>query len=313
MTAGTPRGGDARSAQAERRRGYARWKGERSAGRMRWWVIARGSLSLAWSSRWVKVLVISSFVPGVILFGLTYLFIPLSATLLDDFLDVTAFFTFLVAAVVGARLVADDRRQGGFLAHFSRPVTRADYVLGKAVALFVPLLIVSTTPLLGIVGDASVDSDRFTDRIARGVPPPDDPGVPEAVYLRETSYGEAALRVLAYGVAISAATTGIVLGLSSLTTRARTAGIAWFAIVALGEAAREIVQDVSRLAWPALFSWLDTLRDLSTFILDEPIATRDLPDYEYGTAVRLGVLAVAAVAGLAAVDFQLRRAEGGAR
>ncbi|HUR67844.1 MAG TPA: hypothetical protein VM370_01250 [Candidatus Thermoplasmatota archaeon] len=304
----------AASPEAERARGYGRWNGERSAQIWRWWVIARGNLALAWSNRWVKVLMVASLVPGIIAAGVTYFFLPLSAQVLDSVMHFTIVSCFLVAAVVGARLVSDDRRQGAFLAHFARPVTRIDYVAGKFVALLLPLLVVTIAPPLFAVGASlAVDSDRLTDQLAdQGIDPrsiPDEQG-----FLTAADPWGASGAVLAYGLVASATTAGIVLGISALATRARIAGLLWFAIVALGSAAKAILQrSLGAPDWPALLSWSDALGDISSFLVgfhDQPSIGRAL---EFTLAARIALLAALAAAGLLVVHEQLRRAEGGAR
>lgn len=299
--------------QAERRRGYARWDGETSAQAWRWWVVARGNLSVAWANRWVKVVLIASLIPGVVVAGVTYLFLPLSAVMLYGVLRFSAVFAFLTAALVGARLVADDRRQGAFLAHFSRPVTRIDYLAGKFVALAIPVFFAaSASGLFAIAGDASVDDAEFAQRIedfGGNIPQNMD----EAAYLREASYGAATGAVLWFGVAVAACTSGIVLGLSALTTRARIAGVIWFAVVGLGAAAHGLLGEALDQDWPALLSWLDTVNDVAGFLTGLDSDASEDRILEYGLFERVALLAAAALAGLVVVHEQLRRAEGGAR
>lgn len=295
---------------AERRRGYARWQGERGAQGWRWWVIARGNLTLALSNVWVKAILIASLIPGVILAGITYFFLPLSAPALDAVMDFSAVFAFLVAAVVGARLVSDDRRQGAFLAHFARPVTRIDYMVGKFLALFIPIFFVTTVPsLFGIVADASVDSTTVAQRIQDEFGDiPDEQGL-----LRQASYTGALGAIFWFGVIMAATTSCIVLGISALTTRARIAGVIWFAVVAFGQAAHGILQETLDEDWSALLSWLDGLWDISSFLVgleNDPSQGRIL---EFDLVTRVLVLAGVAAVGLVVVHEQLRRAEGGVK
>ena len=300
---------------AQRSRGYARWKGERTAQGLRWWVIARGNLSLALASRWVKVILVASLIPGIILSGITFIssmtdyFIPLSTTVLDGVMDACLIFAFLVGAVVGARMISEDRRQGAFLAHFARPVTRWDYVLGKLAALVLPLLFVTTmSGLIVIAADASVDEETFRGRIPEGAL--DELGVG---VVREQGYLGAVAAVLGWGLVASLGTAGVVLGLSALTTRARLAGVAWFAVVAFGWAAHNMLMEVLETDWPALLSWQDNLSDLNSRLLGIDPRGPFGPDLEYHWTVRAGLLLVVAAVGVLLVHLQLRRAEGGVR
>lgn len=302
------------SPAAQRTRGYSRWKGERSAQGLRWWVIAQGNLRLSLANRWVKTVLVMSLAPGVILSGITYFFLPLSAPVVDAVLDGCLVFAFLIAAIVGARMISEDRRQGAFLAHFARPVTRLDYILGKLVALLIPLLFVtSASALLAIAADASVDSENFAERLERETGDGFSSEFDTVGYLREASYAGAVGAVLGWSLVASLATAGIVLGISALASRARLAGVAWFAVVAFGWAAHNILQDILDEDWPALLSWQDNLTDLSSRLLglkSDPQVDQVL---EFHPALRAGVLLVAAAVGLAVVHEQLRRAEGGLR
>lgn len=305
-------------AGAERRRGYHRWKGKRSAPRWRWWVIARGNISLALANRWVKTILVVSLIPGVVLAGLTYVFLPLSAPALDGVLDSSLIFAFLIAALVGARLVSEDRRQGAFLAHFSRPVTRLDYIAGKFVALALPIFFVTVAPsLFAIAADAGVDSATYTERI-RSVAEqtPDFTGG----YLREASYASAIGAVLWFGLISSIATSGIVLGISALTTRARIAGVIWFAVVAFGTAAHGLLGEAMDQDWPALLSWMDNLGDSSSFLLgmrDSSETARpdmeNVQDLQFDLLTRAGTMLAVSALGLLVVNEMLRRAEAGTR
>lgn len=303
---------DGPSPAAERSRGYTRWKGTRSAQSTRWWVIARGNLSLALANRWVKVLLVASLVPGIVLAGLAYFFVPISARALDVVLDMSLMFAFLVAGIVGARMISEDRRQGAFLAHFARPVTRVDYVLGKLAALVLPILFVTgAPPLLAILVDASTESVNLADQAReKGV---DTQEVDPAGFLIEANVAGSIGAVLWFSLIASFATAGIMLGISALATRARLAGVAWFALVALGGAAHGILHDTTRQDWPALLSWMDGLGDVSSHLLGlehDPNLGQSL---EFALLVRVAILFAAAAIGIAIVHEQIRRAEGGVR
>lgn len=294
---------------AQRARGYSRWKGARDATRFQWWVIAKGNMRLAWGSWLVKGALLLSLVPGFFLAGITYFFLPLSGSSLARTMGGSALFTVIVGALVGARLVAEDRRQGAFLAHFSRPVRGRDYLLGKALALAIPLFFVaSSAGLLGIAADAAVPSESFAQRLDRlsGGRAADLPGA-DAAFLQHVDRVSALVGVVAWALIVSLTTMGMVLGISALSSQARTAGVVWFALVTLGAAAHNILQEAIRDAsWPALLSWLDNANDLASMLLGgkgEGI--------EYDVVTRVAVLAIPAIAGIALVAWRVRRAKEG--
>ena len=211
-------------------------------------------------------------------------------------------------------MVSEDRRQGAFLAHFSRPVTRLDYILGKLVALLVPLLFVtSANGLLVLAADAAVTEETLLERVAEQQGGSFDETAERLGYGLIESHAQTALAVLAWSAIVSLATAGIVLGLSALTTRARLAGVAWFAVVAFGWAAHNVLQEIMEEDWPALLSWQDNMTDLSSRFLGlghDPQLGQVL---EFHWTVRAAIPLALGAVGILLVHEQLRRAEGGMR
>jgi hypothetical protein len=253
----------------------------------------------------VKAILLLSLLPGIVVGGIVYFFLPLSPQLLTNTLQTDTLFAFLVGALVGARLISEDRRQGAFMAHFSRPVRRVDYLAGKVVALLLPLLFVTTAAgLMVIVADMSLSADTLAQRLGPGAG-----AVPGARNLLVHIEPAKALgAVISYGILTSLGTVGIVLGLSALTSRARNAGVAWFAVVALGTAAQGILQSATHADWPALLSWNDTIGDIAAWVTGLGGSRR-----EFGLLVRSSILLALSAAGILFVDWRLRRAEGGER
>ena len=300
-----PHDGSTAPSTAERAQGYTPWDGELTRGGARWWIIARGNLAVAWSNRWVKAILLPSLLPGIVVGGVVYFFLPLSPQLLTNTLQTDTLFAFLVGALVGARLISEDRRQGAFMAHFSRPVRRIDYLAGKIVALLIPLLFVTMAAgMMVIAADASLSADTLAQRLGPGAN-----SLPGARgLLTHIEPWRALGAVVSYGLLVSFGTVGIVLGLSGLTSKARNAGVAWFALVALGTAAQGILQGATRADWPALLSWNDTVGDIAAWVTGLPGGRR-----EFSLFLRAGLLLALSAAGIAFVDWRLRRAEGGER
>ncbi|HEX2021437.1 MAG TPA: hypothetical protein VHH36_01895 [Candidatus Thermoplasmatota archaeon] len=302
---------------AERRRGYGRWKGARESQAWRWWVIARGNLSVSLASRWVKVVLVASLVPGIVLAGVTYFILPLSRATIAVAMGFETIFVFLVATLVGARLVSEDRRQGAFLVHFSRPVRRRDYIGGKVAAIAIPLLFVTFVPLMiPVLVEATTSAETVAERAAREAGVSYERSIVQAggdTSLRPVSPAAAAFALAQWSLIASLGTAGIVLGLSALALRARTAGLIWFAVVALGGAAHGILGGALRKEWPAGLSWVDNVTDLGMRLLGiahNPDAGYEL---EMDPLARLAILLVAGLVGLAVVHEQIRRSEGGER
>lgn len=136
--------------------GYRRYAGPRLPHRRIWWVIARaaitgrlrerrflGLLLLAWSpfvARGVQIYVAANFPEASLL-------APTSGTF-REFLDQQSLFVFFVTIYVGAGLIADDRRANALQIYLSKPLTRAEYVAGKLLALLVFLIAVTWLPAM---------------------------------------------------------------------------------------------------------------------------------------------------------------------
>ena len=65
-----------------------------------------------------------------------------------EFLGQQDFFVFLVTIYVGAGLIANDRRANALQIYLSKPLTRTEYIFGKAAILFAFLLFVTLVPAL---------------------------------------------------------------------------------------------------------------------------------------------------------------------
>lgn len=309
-----PPGAGAAIPAAERRRGYGRWTGVRSAQAWRWWVIARGNMAVAFANKWMKGLLVGSLVPGIMIAGIAYLVTPLSAAMLQGMMGVQLVFAFLVATLAGARLVSEDRRQGAFLAHFSRPVRPVDYVAGKYVALLLPLLLVTAGgAMLPVFSEGVLDGETAVERAARESGQPLELALGVDPLTRPMDASDGFWAVIGWSIAVSATTSGIVLGVSALVTRARLAGVIWFGIVAFGSAAQGILQGALRKDWPALLSWTDNLSDVGARLLGLRSNSQLGLELEYSAAARILVLATAAAVGIGVVFFQMRRAEGGVK
>jgi ABC-2 type transport system permease protein len=70
------------------------------------------------------------------------------AKMFRDFLEQQDFFVFIVTIYVGAGLIANDRRANALQIYLSKPLSRSEYIAGKAGTLFAFLLIVTWVPAI---------------------------------------------------------------------------------------------------------------------------------------------------------------------
>jgi len=133
-------------------RGYTHW--EPSAGRAwpAWWVIAKRGIAQPLKRRWLLVLLLLGFVPAIVKGGIIYFKLKAGdiADLLGGgwssiepegfltFIEGQRFFVFVFLAIVGAGLVANDRRDNGLSLYFSRPLI-APEATGMELLLLTPL------------------------------------------------------------------------------------------------------------------------------------------------------------------------------
>jgi ABC-2 type transport system permease protein len=145
-------------------RGYTHW--EPSSGRAwpAWWVIAKRGISEPLKRRWLLILLLLGFVPAIVKGGIIYFKLKAGdiADLLGggwssiepegflSFIEGQRFFVFVFLAIVGAGLVATDRRDNGLSLYFSRPLGLNDYVGGKALTIIFYYCLVTLLPVYAL-------------------------------------------------------------------------------------------------------------------------------------------------------------------
>lgn len=153
---------------------YRGWSGERRSGRFRIWTVARFALQDLFKSRLALLLFILALMPPLFFGGMIYLASNLDMLTAAGFrvagegvdsswmaIDKEPFFWFLVwqssfafflAAFIGPTLVAPDLAHNALPLYLSRPLSRADYILGKLLVLLLPLSAVTWIPGLLLLG-----------------------------------------------------------------------------------------------------------------------------------------------------------------
>jgi len=133
---------------------YRPWKGERTAQRLRLYVIARS----VWGHKLKSAGVLVLLILGFLLVHAVYLFLiilvsheRLEASEMNSYLGNGAFATFamLLAAVVTSDLISEDFANNSFVLYFSRALKVRDYLVGKAAgAVLVMSLLCAFPPVL---------------------------------------------------------------------------------------------------------------------------------------------------------------------
>jgi ABC-2 type transport system permease protein len=201
----------------------------------------------------------------------------------------------LLVAIAGAPLIAQDVGSKAFLVYFSKPITKWEYILGKAGTVFFFILLVTLFPALVLyaVSIAVSPSVRAVGDTWTMIP-----------------------RLFASAAVVSIPATALILFLSSLAREARYVAFGWIALWALGETAYLILRTLPGLhgaAWITLVSPWECVNAVIGAIFDVPRQIQELgltlrrgprslllsTSPAGPAALWLGVVTVACFAGLA--------------
>lgn len=136
--------------------GYRRYTGRKRAVGSAWWVIARTGILAALSQRRFLGLLLLALAPFLVRAVQIYVsanfqqasFLAANAEMFREFLSQQAVFVFFITIHVGAGLIADDRRANALQIYLSRPLTQAEYIVGKVLVLLPFLLGVTWLPAM---------------------------------------------------------------------------------------------------------------------------------------------------------------------
>jgi ABC-type transport system involved in multi-copper enzyme maturation permease subunit len=208
-------------------RGYTHWQPTGLRADPAWWVIARRGLSGPLRQRWTMILLFVAMTPAVVR-GVTIFIKARAGEMLDlvvgsewasitaggflAFVETQRFFIFLITMILGAGLIARDRRENGLALYFSRPLGLGDYLLGKGLIILGGYLAVTLFPVLVLC--------LFAYLI--------DPGAVGLEILLLTP-----LRLTVFCTLAGASLSLVLLALSSLATRTVLV-VVWWAVVIVG-------------------------------------------------------------------------------
>jgi ABC-2 type transport system permease protein len=136
--------------------GYRRFTGRREGRGNAWLVIASSIVRTMLRKRLFLLLLLAAwlqfFVRTVLLYASTTFpqvaFLAPTAQTFRDFLDQQSWAIFFVTIYVGSGLIANDRRANALQIYLSKPLTRFEYVAGKALALMGFLLFITWVPAI---------------------------------------------------------------------------------------------------------------------------------------------------------------------
>ena len=145
-------------------RGYTHWEPSGNRAWPAWLIIAKRGIAEPLKRRWLLVLLLLGFVPAIVKGGIIYFKLKAGdiADLLGGgwssiepegfltFIEGQRFFVFVFLAIVGAGLVANDRRDNGLSLYFSRPLGLNSYIGGKALIVIFYYCLVTLLPVYAL-------------------------------------------------------------------------------------------------------------------------------------------------------------------
>lgn len=135
---------------------YRRYAGSRASLGRSWTVIAWAGILNMIRKRAFIGLMLFAWVPFIVRAVQIYIaanfpqaqMLAPDVKLFRDFLEQQDFFVFVTTIYVGAGLIANDRRANALQIYLSKPLLRAEYIVGKAAVLFTFLMLVTWLPAL---------------------------------------------------------------------------------------------------------------------------------------------------------------------
>jgi len=293
-------------------RSYRHWEGKRRGRLSRSLTIARSGVALALKKRGLVALVLLGITPafifGVLLYQASKVeeFMGLASHLLwgidwsgllgktpttqtiwqmlfSKFLIVQLIPVGIVVAYVGPELISLDLRVRALQIYFSRPLTRADYLLGKLMVIGVFVAMVTLVPgvllyLVGVVLEKSIHVVAETYTVF--------------------------LAVLGAYVLITLVAGAVVLACSSLSRRSGYVVVLWVMLIILGEVAHGLVGDAMAQSWSHLLSLRANVAQVLSRLFNVA------PEYKFDWAASLFVLGVVFLAAVGVLFTRLQSLEG---
>jgi ABC-2 type transport system permease protein len=253
--------------------GYRRFAGRRDARGNAWLVIASAAVRTLLANRKFAALLLVAWAPFVYQVGKVYLstnfpqvaLLAVTAETFRSFLEYQGIFVFFVTVYAGAGLIANDRRANALQIYLSKPLTRVEYVAGKAATLVVLLLVVTWVPamLLLLVQILLAGSVQF---------------------VRQNLFLFPAITVFALVQVLLASFT--MLALSSLSKSSRFVGVMFAGIILFTDAIQGMFWALTRASGASLISPTASLNQVGDIIF------RKVPRYDTPWALSLLVIVV---------------------
>jgi ABC-2 type transport system permease protein len=207
----------------------------------------------------MRVLLLMSWVPfllrsGQIFFTTTYgsmlpSALAANAQTFREFLEQQDIFVFFITIFVGAGLIANDRRANALQIYLSKPLTRAEYIAGKAGTLLVFLVGVTWLPAILLLAVQTMLAGNFT-------------------FVRANAFLLPAITVYAALQVVLATFT--MLALSSLSKSARFVAIMYAGVIFFTDAVFGMLKFLVRASGASMVSPTQSLAQIGDVIFRVP-------------------------------------------
>jgi ABC-type transport system involved in multi-copper enzyme maturation permease subunit len=268
--------------------GYRRYGGSKAKTGSGWMVIARAGIRTMIGKRaFLGLLLISwfpFFVRAVQFYAASNLTsIPQASMLAPSsetfraFLEQQQMFVFFVTVYVGAGLIANDRRANALQIYLSKPLTRAEYILGKLAILMTFLLLVTWLPAMLLLIVQIAFAGNFT-------------------FFRNNVFLFPAITLFSFIEVLLASST--MLALSSLSKSSRYVAILYTGVIFFTQAVYGVLYVATR---STAFSWLSFSSNLAQI---GDVIFRQTPKYD--TPWPVSLLMIVLIIGLSGVILERR-------
>ena len=226
--------------------GYRRYGGGKARGHA-WLVIIKAGIRTMLGDRKFLVLLVASWIPFLVRavqfyfaanFSQAAIIAPKAETF-RAFFDNQDIFVFIVTVMLGAALIAQDRRVNALQIYLSKPLTRAEYIFGKLGILMTFLLFITWAPAVLLLVVQVVFAGNFQ-------------------FVLANAYLLPAITLYAIVEIVMVSTS--MLALSSLSTNSRFVGIIFTGLIFFGQALSGVLRFVTG---GTKFSWIAFGNDLA--------------------------------------------------
>lgn len=270
--------------------GYRRYGGGKDARGQAWLVIARAGIRNMLARRLFLALLLASWVRFLwecIRVYLTTNFGQLSmlattAQTFREFLEFQEIWVFFITIYVGAGLISNDRRANALQIYLSKPLTRFEYIAGKAATLAVFLLAVTWVPAMLLLIVQGLFAGSFA-------------------FVRANLFLLPAITVYAFLQVMLA--TFAMLALSSMTKSARFVGIMYAGLIFFTDAIFAMLKFLVKASSASLVSPTQNLAQLGDVIFRVP------PRHDTPAVLSLLMIAILLVVSVVVLEKKVRGVE----